>query len=141
MAISNCVNEVDALGREIAVHGTRAFPIGCYYDDLSKEEVPWQWHEEMEAALVTEGEAFLLLENERILLKEGDGFFINSGYLHACEWNGPGICRFHSMCFAPVLIGGEKDSVFWKKYLTPFLDDPAQKYLVLCHLHGTSKIR
>lgn len=36
-------------------HGTAAFPIACYHDDLQTEPVPWHWHEELEVLVVSEG--------------------------------------------------------------------------------------
>ena len=131
MAISTCSPDVDELGRELTIHGSAGFPIGCYHDDLAREEVPWHWHEELEAAVVTEGETVLHVENRQFHLKAGDGFFINSGYLHACDYVAPDPCRFHSMSFHAGLIGGEQKSVFWERYLDPVLQDPQMRYCVL----------
>ena len=132
MAVAKCFLNVDELGRELTVHGRADFPIGCYHDDLQREEVPWHWHVELEAAVVTEGETVLHVENRQVRLKAGDGFFINSGYLHACDHAGEGACRFHSMSFHARLIGGEENSVFWAKYMDPLLADPQLRF---CELH------
>ena len=130
MAISECGTQVDSLGRELVIHGDACFPIGCYHDDLRKEDVPWHWHEELEAAVVTRGETLLRVEKDQVQLREGDAFFINSGYLHACDYTGSGPCRFHSMVFHARLIGGEGGSVYWKKYLEPMMDRADLKYRV-----------
>ena len=41
MALSACNTETDSAGRELTVHGTAAFPIACYHDDLEAAPVPW----------------------------------------------------------------------------------------------------
>lgn len=47
MALSLCRTTVDDSARELMEHGTAAFPIACYHDDLQAEPVPWHWHEEL----------------------------------------------------------------------------------------------
>lgn len=37
MALSACDIMTDAAGRELTPHGTAAFPIACYHDDLVTE--------------------------------------------------------------------------------------------------------
>lgn len=123
MALSIPTNRTTAAGRECTVHGTQAFPIGCYYDDLRVQDVPWHWHEELEAALVVEGECTLAFAEEQHSLRAGEGFFINANVLHACRNRGTGACRFHSMSFHPRLVGGGVESVYWQKYIQPLLGD------------------
>lgn len=55
MALSLCRTTVDDSARELMEHGTAAFPIACYHDDLQAEPVPWHWHEELEVLVVSEG--------------------------------------------------------------------------------------
>ena len=55
MPLSLCNSTVDSQGRELLEHGTVQFPVACYHDDLQESEVPWHWHEELEAVVVTEG--------------------------------------------------------------------------------------
>ena len=55
MALSACNTETDSAGRELTAHGTAAFPIACYHDDLEAAPVPWHWHEELELLLASEG--------------------------------------------------------------------------------------
>lgn len=131
MALSLCTTQVDVTGRELIEHGKTPFPIACYYDNLFEESVPWHWHEELEAAVVTEGEAVVAVDSRRYRLKAGEGFFINSGVLHGC-WNLDGaVCRFHSICFHPRLVGGSVDSIYWTNYLRPLLENPSLKGMIL----------
>ena len=55
MALAPCQTAVDSSGRELVEHGTTGLPVACYHDDLGRRDVPWHWHDEREAAVVTEG--------------------------------------------------------------------------------------
>lgn len=123
MAIEPCNTTVDHMQKELIEHGTTAFPIACYHDDLSKGEVPWHWHEELEAAIITEGRAVIIAGNEKYTIHKGEGFFINSSILHGC-WDLDGSAsRFHSIVFHPRLVGGSMDSVFYLNYIKPLLEN------------------
>lgn len=129
MPSETCSISVDSHGRELVDHGTTAFPIACYYDDWTNEVLPWHWHEELEAAVITEGSAVVAVGNDKFILNEGEGFFVNSGILHSC-WNAcpEGVpCRFHSLVFHPRLVGGSLDSVFHQRFVQPLLDNPAME--------------
>lgn len=131
MTLSACVEGVDNTGREMTEHGKPPFPLACYHDNLVEAAVPWHWHEELEGAIVTEGEIEVAVDCERYRIGTGDGFFINSGALHGC-WNaGAPSCRLHSQVFHPRLVGGSMDSVYWNKYITPLTKSAAWKGLHL----------
>ena len=131
MALSACNTETDSAGRELTAHGTAAFPIACYHDDLEAAPVPWHWHEELELLIASEGGVLAAAAGEKYTLAEGDGLFINAGVLHA-DWPlTAGRCRLHSVVFHPRLVGGSPDSVFWQKYLQPLLTDPSRPCAVL----------
>ena len=131
MALSLCGAKIDDSGKEIMERGNIQFPIGCYHDDLTSDPVPWHWHEELEAAVVTEGEAVIAVGSRRYLAKTGDGFFINTGILHACWSAGPSLCRLHSMVFHPRVVGGSFDSVYWQKYLQPLMENVSLESFLL----------
>ena len=131
MALSLCRTTVDDSARELMEHGTAAFPIACYHDDLQAEPVPWHWHEELEVLVVSEGMILATAGGEKFRLEKGEGLFINAGVLHG-DWPlNAGSCRLHSMVFHPRLVGGNPDSVFWQKYLQPLLTDPSRPCAVL----------
>jgi AraC-like DNA-binding protein len=129
MALSICDSKTDAQGRELIEHGTTFFPIACYHDDLQKLAVPWHWHDELEVAVITEGQAIIAAGSEKILLGPGKGFFINSGVLHAAWDVDSSNCRIHSIVFHARLVGGSIDSVFWHNYILPLLANPSLKFI------------
>lgn len=131
MSLSICEVSVDANGRELLEHGSSVFPIACYHDDLSKNEVPWHWHEELEAAIITEGCARVAAGNEKYTIHAGEGFFINSGILHGAWKIDARACRFHSLVFHARLVSGSTDSVFYQRYLSPLIHDLALESLFL----------
>ena len=130
MALSECGIRVAENGREMIEHGTIAFPIACYHDDLAKQSVPWHWHEEWEFAIITEGTAVIAVDSERFVLHVGDGFFINTEVLHGA-WNVEGSAsRFHSLVFHPRLVGGSIDSAIWQNYVQPLWENTNLKYMI-----------
>lgn len=131
MALNACNTIVDQYGRELIEHGTTAFPLACYHDDFRICDVPWHWHEEWEAVLITQGNCLISAGNHKAHLYAGEGFFIHSGALHGCwdiECSG---CRFHSMVFHPRLVGGSPNSIFHQQFVQPLLEDPGPELIVL----------
>ena len=132
MALSLCGVITDNQGRELACHGTPAFPAACYHDDLARAPVPWHWHTELEAFVVAQGTALAAAGGERFALRRGEGFFVNSEVLHAVlDGQEPG-CRLRSIVFHPRLVGGSLDSVFWTRYLHPLMGEDGPQYVRLC---------
>lgn len=123
MPISVCNITLDAHGQELEKHGTSAFPIACYDDDISANSVPWHWHEDLEAIVVTEGSLLLGCGSAQYVVHAGEGFFINTGVLHGCWPFQSSCCRIHSIVFHPRLVGGTQDSVFFQKYLYPLMEN------------------
>ncbi len=140
MEATECSAVVDQSGRELQQHGSMEFPIACYSDDLTREEVPWHWHDELELAVVTEGSIEFKAETESIRMRKGDGCFINSGCLHAAfnaadqaAVRDGAACHLHSIVFHPRLVGGTDNSVFWETYIHPLMDNQSMKSLYLNH--------
>ena len=124
MAVSPCAANAYAIslqGRELVNHGTPLFPVAFYHDDLERDRVPWHWHDEMEAVIISAGESTISVGTRHFTLGTGQGYFVNAGVLHAAQ-GAPGThCRYHSLVFHPRLVGGGIDSVFWQNYLRPLI--------------------
>lgn len=131
MEATGCPVRVNSQGQELARHGSVDFPIAIYQDIISRQSVPWHWHEELEAIVVTQGTALLGCGSQQLCLMEGQGALINSGCLHGCWGGGEGMCRIESIVFHPRLVGGAADSVFFRRYLRPLLDTALPGGLVL----------
>ena len=131
MALSKCISKIDKTGLELIEHGVTSFPIACYHDDLRRESVDWHWHEELELIVVSKGSAIITVAGEKYIVNKGDGFFINTGVLHGgCIYEST-TCIFHSIVFHPRLVGGNTDSIFWRKYVNPILKNISFKGLFL----------
>ncbi|MBQ8505868.1 MAG: AraC family transcriptional regulator [Clostridia bacterium] len=122
-----CGSAANEQGRELTQHGTAAFPLACYNDDLQAERVPWHWHDEWEASIVVEGEVAVHAGAQSRRFRVGDGFFINSRVLHTVERINDGPCRIYTIVFHPRFIGGDSDSAFWQNYVQPLLAEPMQE--------------
>ncbi len=123
MALSFCAPETDESGKELTNHGTTLFPIACYHDDLLPEGVPWHWHDELEAVVITQGKAVVAAGSQKYTLETGNGFFINANVLHGAWDIEASGCRLHSIVFHPRLAGGNPDSIIWQKYVQPLISD------------------
>lgn len=131
MTVSVCNITIDQHGQELETHGTPAFPIACYDEDIFVNPVPWHWHEDLEAVVVTEGSLLLGCGSEQYVVHAGEGFFINSGVLHGCWAYQSSNCMIHSIVFHPKLVGGAPDSIFFQKYLHPLMENRISGSLLL----------
>ncbi|MBQ9010456.1 MAG: helix-turn-helix transcriptional regulator [Clostridia bacterium] len=129
MALTQSVDQVDENGRELLTYGTPDFPIAFFDDDLTKVAVPPHWHDEFEFVLVTEGRVSVRIAGREFPLGAGDGYFANSGILHAAEL----LSRTghqHAMVFSPRLISGSPDLV-WNTCVAPILENPGIPFIRL----------
>lgn len=131
MALSPCQVQVNEKGLELTRHGTSDFPIACYHDDLSVNTVPWHWHDELEAVVITEGTARFIAGTEEHTIGPGEGLFVNAGVFHAVFQAGSIPCRFHSLVFHPSLVGGEYNSIFYQQYVLPLTSQKSLQCICL----------
>ena len=66
---------IDNVGKEIREHGTLAYPVACYYNDMSKDLVILHWHEELELIVVKKGAIKVNAGSFEKILNEGEGCF------------------------------------------------------------------
>ena len=119
-------------GQETKNHGTLAYPIACYYNDMSKAIIIWHWHEELELIFVKRGTVKIGAGSAEKILNEGDGCFINSDVTHTV-WQVDSLEGIiNSIVFHPKLIGG-RHSIYWQKYLQPLIENKSQQCIFLIH--------
>ena len=129
MALTKSVDRVDENGREILTYGTEDFPIAFFDDDLTKVAVPPHWHDEFEIVIIRDGKVRVRIAGREIMLSAGEGYFANSGILHAANL----LSREghqHAMVFSPRVISMGVDLV-WKQYVTPVLNNPQIPFIRL----------
>lgn len=129
MALSVSVDRVDETGRELLTYGTEDFPIGFFDDDLTVVSVPYHWHDELEIVIITEGSVRMRIAGNVFTLKKGDGYFSNSGILHAETLSTP-TGHQHALVFSPKIISQREDMI-WKQYVAPVLGNPRIPFLCL----------
>lgn len=130
MPVSSGESHADTLGRELKLHGQPDFPAACYAPSFPADDIPPHWHEEIEFILVEKGRLRIYAESVNLVLEEGAGVFINANILHTAVNDGAP-ARIHSVVASPSLIGGNGDSVFWKKFLDPLLNDISHPFVIL----------
>jgi AraC-like DNA-binding protein len=138
MAIEKGSSPIEENGRETQIYMDSFFPILCYNDDLNGYDVPWHWHDELELLIVTEGEIVAAEEQEEYVIKKGDGFFVNSGFLHAMWNKNTGPCRIHSMVFSTRLLSGP-DLILYEKYIAPVLRNSSIRSIVFSQKNKVHK--
>lgn len=122
------------------------FPTQGYDELLGKEpgsDVPWHWHEELEAVVVCEGAVRLFTPGSSLVLKEGDGAFVNRNVMHA--YKGEPTCRMRSVTFDADLVGGGQASAITRKYLAPLVGNEAHPVVAMpskapAGLRGCSRV-
>lgn len=122
MALQKCGLNLSRAGKELQPHGTFEFPCAGYskrYTDKPEDTIPWHWHEEMEIVYVKDGSLKLQIPTKTFLLEKGDCVFINSNILHYAVT--ASYCELRSLVFSPMLVTGNKASVFAKKYILPLI--------------------
>ena len=129
MALTQSVDKVDESGRELLTYGTADFPIAFFDDDLTKVTVPPHWHDEFELVVITEGRVRVRIAGREFLLSAGDGYFTNSGILHAAVLMTRSGHQ-HAMVFSPHMISCGPDLV-WKSCVIPVLNNPRLPYIRL----------
>lgn len=108
------------------------FPAEGYDELLSQEpgcDVPWHWHEELEAVVVSEGAVRLLAPGCSLLLEEGEGAFVNRDVMHA--YKGEPTCRMRSVTFEADLVGGGQTLAITRRYLAPIVGNEVHPVVLL----------
>lgn len=114
---------VDDSLQELTQHGTRDFPVSMDRQVVANPNHGGvrHWHQEIQIALVTEGEVVFRADDQEVRLHAGQGFFVNSGVHHEAvpTENADGV--YICVNFLPSLIYGQSDSMVRRDYVDPVL--------------------
>lgn len=122
MALQECGLNLNQVLKELQPHGTIDFPCAGYasfHTERKEDIIPWHWHDEMELVYMAEGKMNVKTPSESFLLERGDLVAINSNVLHYAS--AVGECRLHSLVFSPLLVTGNDNSIYAKKYIQPLI--------------------
>ena len=120
--------------QELKVHGNLEFPVMVYPITLSQmylKLIRWHWHPEIEMIYLLKGQVEALVDDESIILTPGQGIFVNQNVLHAFHRVEEFDAVFFSIVFHPAMLFGYGSAALSVKYLSPILENPHMKYLVL----------
>lgn len=122
MRLQKCGLNLNPAGKELQPHGTFEFPCAGYserYTDKPEDIIRWHWHEEIEIVYIEDGALELQIPKKSFHLEKGDCIVINSNILHYAKTDS--YCELQSLVFNPMLIIGNKDSIFAKKFMLPLI--------------------
>ncbi|MFJ7557133.1 helix-turn-helix domain-containing protein [Bacillus thuringiensis] len=122
MILQKCGLNLNRAGKELKPHGTFDFPCAGYskrFTHKLEEIIPWHWHEEIEIVYVKDGALKLQIPAKSFDLQKGDCIAISSNVPHYAM--AASYCELQSLVFSPMLVTGNKDSVFAKKFMLPLL--------------------
>ncbi len=129
MALTHSVDQVDENGREMLTYGTPDFPAAFFDDELAKIAVPPHWHDEFEIVMMQKGMIHARVAGNSFPLPAGEGFFINSGILHA-EKLKTETGHQRVIVFSPKMISQANDLI-WQSCVTPVLNNASLPYIRL----------
>ena len=69
-------------------HGSYRFSLAIYENQMDRSRrgsVPMHWHDELQFAVVMQGEVRFRIAQQDYLLRKGEGIFINAGQPHMAE--------------------------------------------------------
>lgn len=111
------------------------FPVHVYFIELSKlhmNQVPWQWHPEIEIIIVNHGEICFMTSDRKEIIGAGQGVVINANVMHAiASASEDANCSMFSTVFHPAFLFGYGDVLTTNKYLTPVISSKSFQYMLL----------
>ena len=115
---------LDASFMECITHGTDAYPLQYYVDELhlyENRETPLHWHHELEFFVVHSGAADVQAGTSHYHLGTAEGIFINSNVFHSFRQTGTAeVCNCPNIVFSEELLS-YAGSVIGDKYVKPVL--------------------
>ncbi len=124
MYLQSCIIKTTKDKREIQAHGSAEFPVAAYFlksDGTPSATIDWHWHEDFEIIYIKEGVCHLEVPGNKCTLNKGDLAVLNANTLHYIPSDT--FFELESFVFSPLLITGDRNSVYYKKYISPLIQD------------------
>lgn len=112
--------------KELKQHGDSGFPILVSKEQLSVYESGtflWHWHPEIELTVIQSGEILYHVNRSVYHLRQEDILFCNANALHSGSMFQKKDCSYLSVTFDPRLIYGFQESIIFRKYVAPVIQD------------------
>lgn len=124
---------IDENLQELTEHGTDDFPISMDEQIVNDQQCATieHWHYEVQICLVTQGATIFRTPLGETLVSEGEGFFINSGILHAPIPGSGGNNVYICVNFRPDFLHGSLNSIIRRSYVDPVLSNSALQAFAL----------
>ena len=110
------------------------FPVTVYTTTLtqaSQKQTLRHKHNEIEMLYIQQGRLEIRIDEENLILTPGKGIFINHNILHSIQHSDEEDVEYFSIVFHPGIIFGYAPPALSIKYLSPILDNPNFKFLLL----------
>lgn len=119
--------------REQIPHGSTAFPITYFHDELAELPNfagPLHWHPDFEIATAKAGVLDYQVGSEHLILEAGDSIFVNGNILHGIrQISGEVPDPMPNIVFSGSLVAPEMSAIY-KKYVAPIAECDALPFIV-----------
>ncbi len=110
---------------------TYEFPYTMHHRNLSNDDIPWHWHEELEFNFAYKGPIIIETTHQIYTIQPGDGYFINTNVINTKRSaNDDQAAIEYAHLFHPVLLTGHYRSIFETQYLNPILKNQSIEVLI-----------
>ncbi len=114
--------------KENVHHGSAAFPLCVYNNDLGYKEhlLDYHWHNEIEFLYLSKGKAIFQIDSTSVELHENEAVLINHGEVHSGYSLDHSYCVYYSIVFSPELLYNSFQDICYNRYFRP-LESGEQK--------------
>lgn len=107
--------------KENVSHGSAAFPLCVYNNDLGYKEhlLDYHWHDEIEFLYLSKGKAVFQIDSTPVELRENEAVLINRGEVHSGYSLDHSYCVYYSIVFSLELLYNSFQDICYERYFHP----------------------